>query len=423
MTEQVTKSIFDLEEYKPYQERWEDRQKELKRRKSYYTGDVYKNVREQLGFLAPRLYRGVKPLYLPLARAVDVDAGIIPGGWPLVEGAQEKQIEAMKTIFDWSNWGTEGVLFVHYGAQYGVSGLKVSDLRDDKKVLVQPVDPQRFMLEQTSAYDPTPGLSFFIEDRVAADGNTVEYAEVITPENINIYINGVTQEYDGQDAQSVNELGFVPYVEVRHIETGEALGECTYQKAIPMLDEVNQLASYLADIIAKNAEPQWAVFGAEASDLEKSGDNVWFVPMDGDVKAVLPVIDIAGVLAFVQEIAKNVKNSLPELSFEELREKSQIATATLELQLLELVLKIRRSRPNYDAGLAEALRMAGRAAGTMSLRDISILDDEALQIDPERPVLPLDPITEIELQMSQLALDREMAMGIGEGFDDGSEAV
>jgi len=354
---------------------------------------------------------------------VDVDAGIIPGGWPLVEGAQEKQIEAMKTIFDWSNWGTEGVLFVHYGAQYGVSGLKVSDLRDDKKVLVQPVDPQRFMLEQTSAYDPTPGLSFFIEDRVAADGNTVEYAEVITPENINIYINGVTQEYDGQDAQSVNELGFVPYVEVRHIETGEALGECTYQKAIPMLDEVNQLASYLADIIAKNAEPQWAVFGAEASDLEKSGDNVWFVPMDGDVKAVLPVIDIAGVLAFVQEIAKNVKNSLPELSFEELREKSQIATATLELQLLELVLKIRRSRPNYDAGLAEALRMAGRAAGTMSLRDISILDDEALQIDPERPVLPLDPITEIELQMSQLALDREMAMGIGEGFDDGSEAV
>ncbi len=56
---------------------------------------------------------------------------------------------------------------------------------------------------------------------------------------------------------------------------------------------------------------------------------------------------------------------------------------------MELILLIRRVRPNYDRGLERAARMAGRAARSMGLAEIAALDDPALRFDPARPVLPV----------------------------------
>ena len=66
---ETRRSIFDLDEFKPYRDRWEARIKELGRRRSYYDGSIYQRVRGDLvnvvGHYAPHLYQGVKPLYLP----------------------------------------------------------------------------------------------------------------------------------------------------------------------------------------------------------------------------------------------------------------------------------------------------------------------------------------------------------------------
>ncbi len=419
MTETI-KSIFDTPEFKPYAARWKSRLTELTRRRNYYDGSIYTDYRQRLGnagWLWPKLYKGIKALYLPLSRAVDVDAGIVPGGWTLADDAPIAWQPAIKQVFDWSDWVRDGVLYIHYGSQYGVTGLKVSDLRDAKRVQVKPIKPTSFMMidpADTGDYDRTPTISFIVEDRIDEAGEKYEYAEVITASDVRTFRDGQPWPFGGREANYVNELGFVPLVEAEHIKTGEAYGESTYQKVIPLLDEVNELASYLADIVKKNAEPQWVVFGAEASDLLRSGDNVWFVPGDGRVEALLPKIDVAGVLEFVREIRDQVTGGLPELAFDELKAKTQIATATLELQLMELVLKIKRCRPNYDHGLADALRMAGRAGASMGLRELARLDDEALAFDEERPVLPLDAETAIRLEMQALALERERADG-GEG--------
>lgn len=403
-------SIFEREEFKPYLGQWRTRITELARRKSYYNGSVYRKMRGALGWLAPRVFQKIKPLYLPLSRAVDVDAGIIPGGWALAKDAPDKWRTAMATVFEWSEWATDGVLFVHYGAQYGVSGLKIADLREAKRVVVKPVDPSRFLLVASGQYDSTPAMSLWVERRAEATGEAFEYAEVIEPERVRTYKDGAPTGFDGREPEYVNELKFVPFVEVRHIETGEALGECTFQRAIPLLDEVNKLASKLAEIVGKHAEPQWAVIGAEAGDLVKSGDNVWFIPQGGDVRPLVADIDIAGVLAFIQEIRDQVHGSLPELAFDDLRRKDQIATATLELQLMELVLKVKRTRPNYDQGLVNALRLAGRASASMGVSLAAALDDEALALDGKRAVLPLDPETAMRLEMQSLELEMQRAM-------------
>jgi len=193
------------------------------------------------------------------------------------------------------------------------------------------------------------------------------------------------------------------------------LGECTFQKSIDLLNEVNEIASYLADIIKKNADAQWAIFGAEPSDLEHSGEVIWFFPHGADAKPLVPGIDIDGVLEFIKEIAANVTASLPELAFDDLRRKDQIATATLELQLMELVLKVKRTRPNYDRGLTQALRMAGRAAATMGLSEIAVLDDEELRFDDQREILPSDPEQLIKIQMMELELEQLQNATIIEG--------
>ena len=415
-----TKSIFELPEFKKYEKAWNTRLKILQRRASYYDGSIYDERKKELGWLMPRLYRGIKPLYLPLASAVDVDAGIIPGDWKLAdEDKTEGWQKAIDTVFDWSNWDTDGVLYVHYGAQYGVSGLRVADLRDIKRVIVQPVDPTLFMTIGMSAYDNKPDMSLMVEKRVNADGEDFEYAEVIEAARIRTFADGVPTGFDEREPAYKNELGFVPFVEIRHIETGKPLGECTFQKAIPLLDEVNEMASYLADIIKKNVEPQWFARGIEPSDLTQSGDNVWFATSpDSDMRPLVPGIDIDGVLAFVKEIAQNVEKALPEKAFDDLRRKDQIATATLELQLMELVLKVKRVRPNYDKGLKQALQMVGKAAATMGLSDIAVLDDEELRFDDQRPILPVDEEAQMKLEMTRLELESmRNATMINEGDD------
>jgi|GEM_PF-1708963 len=427
MASKKVSSLWDTDEFKPFKARWDERMRELSRRKSYYDGSIYKRLREQFGWMWPRLYRGIKPLYLPLSRAVDVDAGIVPGDWALPDGSTEQPfnkawLPALNQVLDWSDWDRDGVLYVHYGAQYGVSGLKMSDLREQGMVQIKPVKPTCLLLIEQGDYDDTPQMAIYVDCRMDRTGKEYEYAEVITTEAIRTFKDGQPEKFGGRDGEYKNELGFVPYIEVEHIKTGERWGESTYQKAIPLLDEVNELASYLADIIKKNAEPQWVVTGAEGSDLVKSGDNVWFIPGNGKVEALAPKVDIAGVLEFVREVRDQVHGALPELAFDELKQKTQIATATLELQLMELVLKIKRCRPNYDHGLADALRLAGRAGASMGLRDLAVLDDEALAFDAKRPVLPLDRETEMRLEMMALSLEREKSMDAGEGRAGAEEA-
>lgn len=394
-------SIFDLAEFKGLSKTWERRVRELRGRAAYYDGTVYRKLQELFGPMWPRLYRGIKPLFLPFSRSVSVDAGIIPGGWAFVEGAPEAWTQAREVVFRESAWAAKGVLWVHYGAQYGVSVLKVVDERMRGRAVLAPVDPTRVLVVGRSLYDQTAALSLYVDKR-RIGGDLVEYAEVITPETVRTFVDGALTGVGGRPATYPNLLQAVPYVEVKHIDDGTEFGECTYQRAIEMLDEVNELASYLADIIKKHVEPQWAISGAEPAELEHSGDNVWFLPQGSEASALVAKIDVQGVLEFVKVIRDNVHEALPETSFTELRKRERVATATLELQMLELTLKIQRARPNYDRGLAQALRLCGVFGKQVGNATLAALDDPALAFDNERRVLPLDP--EARLRIESLAL-------------------
>ena len=410
-------SIFDLREFKPLREKWDARQKELSARGGYYDGSIYKKALDGLWFLGPKANGAVRPLFLPFARAVDVDAGVIPGGWefPKEEARSDVWSKARDALFDASQWDTNGVLFVHYGAKYGVSGLRVSD--SGGRVMVSPVDPTRFMLIYGDFYSPSPTMALWIENRVDEDGKKYEYAEVITPKAISTFKNGEPFSFAaGVETTYDNPQGVIPIVECVHINDGTELGECTYQKAIVLLDEVNGMATRLSENIKKNDEAQTVITGAEPTDLQRGSDWAWFLPNGATAEFLVPRIDIPGVLEFIKEIKQGVHDALPELSFDEIKKAGQIATQTIELQLMEFVIKVQLTRPNYDRALVEAMKLAGAAAARLNISAISPLNDPELILDKKRPVLPVMPKDAIDLQMAQIELDNmRNASGAQEG--------
>lgn len=424
------KSLFDREEFKPLGEKFEARKQRFSRYWSYYKADVYNSaqsgklrLQSAVGqYTAQRISASVRPLFTPLARAVNIDVALIPGDWKLADDGYQ---DAVDNVFFDSQWDVEGDLFVKFVVAMGEAALYVVDDRNNERVMLQALRPDSYLVIPTSRYDPTPRMAILIAAGMDGEGATTEEATVIEASRVRTFINGQAQAIGDRPDEYANALGFVPIVECKN-DPGDGMGEPTFDDAIASLDQVNLQATHLANIIQKHAEPQWAAFGAEAGDLEKSGDAVWFFPEGSNVKAILAAVDFPGVLQFVQEIKGEVKESLPELALARLVGVERVAAATIELQMAEAVFKIRRLRKPIDLCLMSALRLSGRVAANMGLSELPSLDNRALALDKKRPVISVDALTRLQLEqatmgrdLQQLALERERILLEGnEGVGD-----
>lgn len=415
----TVKSVFDLEEFKPYRQAFMARQSRFQRNWRYYKAESYDSpqVRSPMGqFVISRITDAVRPLFTPLARAVNLDVALIPGGWELAPNSTQHQT-AVDTIFRASSWPVEGDMFVKYIAAMGEAALYVVDDREAKQLTMQALRPDSYLLVASGRYNQTPRLAIML---AASEGK--EEATVIDPQRIRTFINGEPAGIDGRPPAYANALGYVPIAPCKN-DPGDGMGEPTFDDVIASLDQVNIQATHLANIIQKHVEPQWAAFGAEAGDLEKSGDLVWFFPEGSDVKAILAAVDFEGVLAFIQDIKAEVKDGLPELSLSKLVGVERVAAATIELQMAEAVFKIRRMRKPVDLAVANALRLVGRAAAEMGRPDLAGLDDPTLDLNADRAVITLDALTRLQLEsaenntaLSRMAREREqMLIAAGSG--------
>lgn len=395
-----SKSIFDLDEYKHLRAAYEARKRRFAKNwryyKAEYSGADTKTQTAAGNYVTSLIEASIKPLFTPLARAVNIDVSLIPGGWQLTE---ESQQAAFGMLLKESRWEIEGDIFVRYGVAMGESGLRIVDDRINKRVYLAPIRPDRYVTQSTSVYDPTPALAIFIDMSVDADGEDVEWAEVITPSTIATFKNGEPMGRGDREASYDNALGFVPLVVAVH-DIGDGVGEPTFDDSIVALDQVNRQATYMAQMIERHAEPQWAAIGAEAGDLEKSGDAVWFFPEGSDIKAILAAVDFAGLLAFIKEVKEEMKEGLPELAFSKLTGVNRIAAATIELQMAEAVFKIRRLRKYHDQALADAAELAALAAKDMGL-DVGSLHGADIELDSNRPVITIDALTRIEIETAR----------------------
>lgn len=408
-------SVFDQDEFKPYRARYETRRERALRRRRYYDGTIYDDGAFKL---AHKLYAQTKSLFALLARAVDLDVAFVPGmmdPWALADGTPQAIIDAQQLLYEWSSWDTEGEEWLEDGATCGEAAIKIVPDLDMGVVRLQRLRPEIAYYTDThwqaAAGMAQPLLLIVDPESVADDGRLYEYAEAITPGEVRTYRNGEPWGYHDNPDRYPNPLGFVPVVWSKN----DSESRPTFAKAQPQLNSVNELASYLADIIGRHAEPQWAAKGVEEGELEKSGDNVWFLPAGAEVSAILATVDIEGTLAFINAVKDETKANLPELAFDDLRAKDQIATETLKVQLIELVAKIWKMRRRYDAALVDAHVMAATAAAASGIGDLSaLLTPHAF--DYKRDVLPVSRLEQIRLEEAELGLElQRQAMG-GEGM-------
>lgn len=426
MAEQEIKSLFDLDEFKPLKEAFFSRKHRFGRYWDYYKAQfttaatIFQTDSGKL--LGARVGDAIKPLFTPLSRAVELDVALIPGDWKL---ADESLQEPVDQVLEWSKWDVEGDIFVRYVTAMGECGLRVIDDRNRKITFIQPVRPDSYIVVPTSSWDATPRMVVFI----AVQGED-EIAEVIEGSLIRTFRNGQPVALDranGRLEAYASEMGVVPFV-VCKLDAGDGKGEPTFENTLVALDQVNRQATYMSTIISRHAEPQWAAIGAEAGDLEKDGESVWFFPEGSDVKAILATVDFAGLLAFIQEIKQEMKESLPELALSKLVGVERVASATIELQMAEAVFKIKRLRKPCDRALAEALKLAGMAGKSMGVGEVAILAEEPVKFDKNRPVITVDALTRLQIEqaefgtkVSRVAYEREqMLMAAGQGEESGA---
>jgi hypothetical protein len=396
-------TIFDLDEFRPYAARFYARKTKYIKYRCYYNGTIYSDSSFKL---AHRLYAQTKALYSFLARVVDLDVALVPGlsnSWEL-DGDNKEILSARNQLYDWSNWSIAGDSWVEDGVILGEAMIKIVPSIDMGTIQMQRLAPENCL---------TIGAMAIIADntRIGDDGVMFEYAEVITPETIRTFRNSEPWDY-GFGAMYDNPIGLIPIVIVEN----DTDARPTFAKMLPQLDSVNELASYLNDIIGRHNEPQWAAFGVEQSDLTKSGDNVWFFPNpNSKLEAIIAAVDIDGALRFIQEIKLETKSNLPELAFDDLRAKDQIATESLKVQLIELIAKIVKMRRRYDNALVHAHQMAAIIGESYNIGDLSALL-QPHRIKTDRSILPVNELDEIRLEEARLGLEMQRRLSSGEGM-------
>lgn len=412
-------TVFALPEFKPYEGRFMQRLGKFTTYRRFVDGTIYRDSNFRL---AHQLYAETKALFSFLARAVDLDIALVPGvmgPWALEEKTPKAILAAQKQLYEWSSWPIVSDEWLEDGASLGEAMLKIVPVPG--MVQLQRLKPELCMLVHNHLDPESRRITdlALIIDRAAisASGERYEYAEVITPTQIRSYYNGDPHGYESTPDNPKkldrypNPLGFVPVVATSNDS------ECrpTFAKTLEQITSVNEFASYLGETIGRAIDAQWAITGAEQSDLTKSGGNVWFLPSGAELQAVIAQIDIPGALSFIQEVKMETKSNLPELAFDDLRSKAQIATETLEVQLVELDAKIWKMRRRYDQGLIRAHQMAALAAGLTGVQGLGPLLMPH-NMDFKRPVRPISRLEQISIEQAELGLEMSRRLASGESM-------
>ncbi len=380
-----------------------DRNLRYRRNWRYYQNRPYAEPR-------PGVYAKLRAVFNQVTKIVDVDARFAMGERLQVQAEPEVE-RALNRLWEWSDLQQDKYLLARYGACCGDAFIKVVDNRPwELNPNPDPETPVRLNVLPPDAvaprYDP--------HDRRRMLACKIEYIhgrdihkEVITREEILLY--------DPRDPNRVaarypNPLGFIPIVHIRNLDIGEEFGLCSFHNLLPTVDAVNELASFLFDIVRVYADPVIIGRGMERGALRKQTVDeagrpvatVWWIPNpDGSFEFLEWKGNLPDVLAFLDRVQASIERNTPELTLSGLRERQDLSGYSLSLHLVELVRKINEMRGNYFTGLEKANRMALRV---LEMQGNGEFGDGAHRIIAD-PVLPVDDERQLKaLQMESQVL-------------------
>ncbi len=378
------------------------RQRRYARNWRYYANAPYAEGR-------PGLYAKMRAIFNQITQVVDTDARFLMGEKLQVKAAPEVE-GAINRLWEWSDFQQEKYLLARYGACCGDGFIKVVDNRQwelnpqpdkDAPVKLVVLAPEAV----TPAYHP--------HDRKRMLACKIEYLcgvgasrwpgrevhkEIWTEEEVFVF--------DSRHPRKVraiypNPHGFIPVVHIRNLDVGEEFGLCSFHHLTPTVDSLNEVASFLLDIIKLYGDPVIIGRGMERGSLRKQTVDaqgrpvatVWWVPTpEGSFEMLEWKGNLPEILGVIEKIEDSVRRSTPELVLSGLPDRKEVSGYALSLHLSELQKKIAEMRGNYFHGIEKAHRMALRMLEAQGGGEFG---DGANEIVAEA-ILPADEMSQLK---------------------------
>lgn len=345
--------------------------------------------------------------------------------------------KAIEQVWEWSNWQTKRQQHIRWLSIFGDSYIKVAELPSGH-VILQQIDP-RLVTEQ-SADERDYLTRIRLDDarlRTRPDGSYEPYTRTEiwdkASQTMKVWEYTSTQ-YDLSRLSPIEQhdfaefgIDFIPFVWTKFQDTGEDRGIGAYTLLLDKIDELNQAATRLHQILFRYNRALLAVSssGHDASgralpppiiagraiaggpDAFAMGDDeLMALPSGSDIKQLVPNIDYGASLAVVNAQLAEIENDAPELLYFKQKD-VQVSGVAARFLLGPAIKTVEEVRSNAEAGLARAHQMAltiGIRSGAFPASLGTFEGGDFAHKFETRDVIPLSEIDE-----AQIAQDKGQA--------------
>lgn len=345
---------------------------------------------------------GMKSLRNPAHRAVEFHVAKLWGGplktaLPILTGDNNEKLEkAIRTIWEWSNFGAQKQILARWYASQGDMFIKVAQKIENGKVtrvFLDPIKPKHV----TDLNEDERGYVTYM--RIDVPTEEVTHTEVWSKTRGDVRIwqhnKSVTSSLDqlGEPNESkdfaVLQYDFIPIVHSKFIDVGDVRGVGCFVHALDKIDEANRQATRLHQMLFRYNKPTQAISangndssgkplppptilgrdGSSSSDSDSvsmGDDDLMALPGMAKLEQLVPQLQYADALSILNAQMEEISRDLPEVLYHELKDKDLSGVAIQRL-LGPAIDRVIDARGNAEPALVRANQMALTIAGIHKL--------------------------------------------------------
>jgi len=394
--------------------------------KRYYDGlELYK----QVGPDAP------KPLRNPARRVVEFHAshlwpGTLPDALPL-ETDNEALPDAIKKLWEWSNWNDRKQVFARHLALYGDAFIKIASDPEKGLVWLEVVEPRwvvsfredpRGNIEHLRIdkpilppLDSRPQPNIWTRTEIWDTGDSYEAKNsggvIPTTEpthSVHIHLQGIGASWltlgDPTERHPLSEYGldYVPAVHAKFQDAGDELtggrGVGAFAPYLDLIDEANRLATRRHEMMFRYGKNLWAIRAnmmdpegnpipaprfqyspegnalgspavpvGEPDTMALGKDQVVRLPGNSELQSLIPNVDYGGGRDMDSDLQKEMAESMPEMIYYVTELTRNLSGVAIRLLLEGAIDRALEARGNGEAAQIAANKMGLEVAQWMEL--------------------------------------------------------
>lgn len=383
----------------------------------------------------------LQPLRNPANRVVEFYASKTCPGAKLeealpIEAKSQAVTDAIMKVWRWSNWGAKKQVAVRWNAIYGDLFIKVVGRQDPARVFYQLLAPETTTeIEQDERGYLTHirmDIPVLRVDRKTGLKNVPRMVTEIWDKDTDSlrmwehdFGPGTDVSQLGTPFQNVSiiekfQVNFIPIVQGKFRDTGEARGAGAFQHAFDKINEANRQATRLHQLLFRHNNVTFAI---NAGGLDPSGrpipapmveidgvvatselpigdDRFLSLPGNATLEPLVPNLNYAAALDILNAQMQEIQRDLPEMAYFDLREMGgQISGRAVRTLLGDAIDRCLEFRGNFEDALARADMMAltiGQLTGALPGLAGSFEEGSWEHSFTERPVFPIDDLEQAE---------------------------